>query len=99
MHQQQSQQHEQQQQLQQAEPAHDIYEQQQPLQQTEPEQFSAIIMADEHDIHPVPDLDEYNLAAVEQNSGPTIRARIPHSGPGQRLLQLERKATIISNIY
>jgi hypothetical protein len=62
---------------------YNIYEQQQPLQQTEPEQFSAIITVGEHDIRPVPALAEYNLAAVEQNSSPTFRARIPHSGPDQ----------------
>ena len=58
-------------------------QQQQPLQQTEPEQFSAIITVEEHDIYPVPELAEYNLAPVEQNSSPTFRARIPHSGPDQ----------------
>jgi hypothetical protein len=85
--QQRMQQHEQQQQLQQAGPAHNLYEQQQPLQQTAPEQFSAIITADEHDIHPGPSLDEYNIALVEQNSSPTFRARIAHSGHDQGQLQ------------
>ena len=54
-------------------------QQQQPLQQTEPEQFSAIITEE-------PELAEYNLRPVEQNSSPTFRARIPHSGLDQGLL-------------